>query len=215
MPEYPVSSQRRATPDELLKALSSRRGLAVVISAPSGAGKTTITKLLLSEMPELASSVSLTTRPRRKDERDGRDYHFVSHENFQSELKSGKLMESAEVHGYCYGTPRPFLEERIENGKDTILDIDVQGGHSIRQALREAVLVFLLPPSLDELERRLRERSSDSDRDIDVRLQNAMRELEQYYFYDYLVLNDDASRAMLVIKSIIIAERRRISRLCF
>jgi guanylate kinase len=197
----------------LVKALHARRGLGIVISAPSGAGKTTVSKLLLEEMPELRLSVSLTTRPPREDERDGIDYHFVSHEKFQQELERGALLEWANVHGRFYGTPRRFLEERIERGEDTILDIDVQGGFSVKQALHEAVLIFLLPPSLEELERRLRSRGADSAEDIEVRLQNALTEIDQYDFYDYLVVNDEAKKAMQMVKSIILSERHRINRL--
>jgi guanylate kinase len=214
MPFSPASSRgRRAEPGELVKALQGRRGLGIVISAPSGAGKTTVSKLLLEEMPELRLSVSLTTRPPRQEERDGIDYHFVSHEKFQQELKRGALLEWAQVHGRFYGTPRRFLEERIERGEDTILDIDVQGGFSVKQALHEAVLIFLLPPSLEELERRLRSRGADSAEDIEVRLQNALTEIDQYDFYDYLVVNDEAKEAMQMVKSVILSERHRISRL--
>jgi len=200
-------------PDNLRKALQSRPGLAIVISAPSGTGKTTVSKQLLEEMPELGLSVSLTTRAPRTQERDGQDYFFVSREEFQEQLSRGSLVEWAEVHGQLYGTPRAFLDDRIRAGKDTVLDIDVQGGASIKKALREALLIFLLPPSLNELEQRLRGRSSDSDRDIAVRLQNALKEIEQYVIYDYLVVNDDVKKAAHVIKSIITAEHCRISRL--
>jgi guanylate kinase len=200
-------------PCTLVAALCRRRGLAIVISAPSGTGKTTVSSLLMKEMPEITRSVSLTTRPPRETERNGRDYYFVSYEQFQEELKNGRLMEWAEVHGHLYGTPRPFLQERIEQGKDTVLDIDVQGAAAIKSALREAVLIFLLPPSLEELERRLRNRSSDSAKAIEVRLQNALAELERHEFYDYLVVNDDARKAMQIVKSIVISERHRLERL--
>lgn len=214
MPENQVEQDRRIEPGAIVERQRSRRGLAVVISAPSGTGKTTVSRQLLAEMPEVARSVSVTTRPARKKERDGHDYYFVSPEKFQQHLKSGNLLEWAEVHGHLYGTPRRFLEARIEAGRDTVLDIDVQGALSVKKELREAVLIFLLPPSLEELERRLRDRSSDSAKDIRVRLQNALAELGQYRLYDYLVVNDEVKRAVRMVKSIITAERLRISRCC-
>lgn len=208
------SSGGNTDPCTLVTALCRRRGLAVVISAPSGTGKTTVSSLLMKEMPEMTRSVSLTTRPPRETERNGRDYYFVSYEQFQEELKQGRLLEWAEVHGHLYGTPRPFLLEQIEQGKDTVLDIDVQGAAAIKRELHEAaVLIFLLPPSLEELERRLRSRSSESAAAIRVRLQNALAELDRHNIYDYLVVNDDARKAMQVVKSIVVSERHRLQRL--
>jgi guanylate kinase len=214
MPENRLQQGSHVEPEALVEGLRSRRGLPVVISAPSGTGKTTVCWQLLSEMPELSLSISVTTRPLRKDEQDGRDYYFVSQEKFQEEVRTGRLLEWAEVHGHWYGTPRTYLEEKIEAGTDIVLDIDVQGARSVKKAFCDAVLIFLLPPSLEELERRLRTRSSDSTRDIGVRLKNALAELNQYFFYDYLVVNDQIGQAVNMIKSIIIAERLRISRLC-
>ncbi len=214
MPEKSASPKRRPVePEKLVEALHSRRGLAIVVSAPSGTGKTTVSSEVLAHMPDVFHSVSVTTRPPRKQERHGKEYFFVSHEEFREQLKSGLLVEWAEVHGYLYGTPRKYLEERIQAGKDTVLDIDVQGGASLRKMFREALLIFLMPPSMAELERRLRSRSSDSDRDIAVRLQNALKEIEQHHIYDYLVVNDDVKKAARVIQSIIVAERHRMSRL--
>jgi len=207
------SSRKDVEPDELVRALHRRRGLAVVISAPSGTGKTTLCRQLLREIPDLSLSVSVTTRSPRRDEQDGRDYHFISRERFQEEMRSGGLLEWAEVYGHLYGTPREPVATRIEQGKDTVLDIDVQGAQSVKETLREAVLIFLLPPSLAELERRLRTRSSDSADDISVRLQNALTELSRYRLYDYLVVNDDMSSAVSVLKSIVLSERHRLNRI--
>ena len=153
-------SQQQPKPDPIVSVVSSlrlRKGLVIVVSAPSGAGKTTVCEELLHEMPGLAVSVSYTTRRRRKSEKDGRDYHFVTKKKFQEELDRGLFLEWAEVHGYYYGTPRDFLERRAKAGKDTVLDVDVQGAYSISKAFPKAVLILLLPPSQKELGKRLKQ----------------------------------------------------------
>ncbi len=197
----------------VVAALRSREGLIIVVSAPSGAGKTTVCDKLLKDMPELAMSVSYTTRKPRESEENSRDYVFVSKEDFLKEREKGLFLEWAEVHGHLYGTPRDFLERRIENGSDTVLDIDVQGAELIHAAIPDAVLVLLLPPSLDELERRLRGRGSDSDEDIQIRLDNAIAEFERNSMFDYFVVNEDFEKAVESLKAIIRAERRRAGRL--
>ena len=208
-------ASKQANRDEIdctVAALRHRRGLIVVVSAPSGTGKTTVCEKLLEEMPGLRRSVSFTTRPKRKEETKGQHYHFVSERRFLEERSRGRFAEWAKVHGYLYGTPRDFLESRIEAGIDTVLVIDVQGARSIREAFPEAVLVFLLPPSLAELKKRLKSRSSDSSKDIKVRLRNARAEFNCYRTYDYLVVNDYVAEAVSNLKAIITAERCRSGR---
>ncbi|UCD57484.1 MAG: guanylate kinase [Candidatus Hydrogenedentota bacterium] len=185
----------------------------VVVSAPSGTGKTTVCEKLLTEMPDMCRSISLTTRRPREGERNGQHYYFVTPGRFQAERERGRFVESAEVHGYLYGTPRDFLEKQIEAGKDTMLVIDVQGARAIRQCFPEAVLIFLLPPSLTELKRRLKARSCDSKEDIGVRLKSAAAEFSCYRAYDYLVVNENVAEAVDSLKAIVAAERCRSSRL--
>jgi guanylate kinase len=209
-------AQQQSKPDPILSVASSlrlRKGLVIVVSAPSGAGKTTVCEKLLREMPKLAMSVSYTTRRRRKSERNSRDYHFVTRKKFQEELDKGLFLEWAEVHGYYYGTPRDFLEKRVRAGKDTVLDVDVQGAYSISKAFPKAALILLLPPSRDELRKRLERRGSDSAKDIGVRLRNATAEFHCYRKFDYLVVNEVVKEAVEDIKAIIMAERRRTDRL--
>lgn len=197
----------------VVEALRSRKGLVIVVSAPSGAGKTTVCEKLLAEMPELSMSVSYTTRRPRKGERNGKDYYFVSKKKFLEERDRRLFLEWAEVHGYYYGTPRDFLERRVRAGKDTVLDIDVQGAYKIGRAFPEAVLILLLPPSLTELGKRLKRRGSDSAKDINVRLRNAKAEFHCHPTFDYLVVNDDVEEAVENLKAIIRAERVRTGRL--
>jgi guanylate kinase len=197
----------------VVEALQKRKGLVIVVTAPSGAGKTTVCEKLLAAMPELAMSVSFTTRRPRKGERDGKDYHFVSKKRFEAELDKGSFVEWAEVHGYYYGTPRDFLERRVKAGKDTVLDIDVQGAYKISRAFSGAVLILLLPPSLKELESRLRGRRSDKQSDIEKRLRIASREFSCFPMFDYLVVNDDVEKAAEQLAAIVAAERCRAGRL--
>ncbi|GAB4345574.1 MAG: guanylate kinase [Candidatus Abyssubacteria bacterium] len=199
--------------DAAVSALHARRGLLIVVSAPSGTGKTTVCERLLQMMPEVKRSVSLTTRPRRPDEKNGEHYYFVSKNAFLDERARGRLAEWAEVHGHLYGTPRDALEKRMRAGNDTVLVIDVHGAHSIRQAYHEAVLVFLLPPSWDELEKRLRKRGPAPANQIALRLRNAAAEFGCYPNYDYVVVNDNIDKAASTLQAILIAERHRVNRL--
>lgn len=199
--------------DTVVSALRRRQGLLIVVSAPSGTGKTTVCNKLLEQMPEMKRSVSLTTRPPRREEREGEHYYFVSKQRFEQERDRGRLAEWARVHGHLYGTPRDLLEKRIRAGKDTVLVIDVKGARSVRKAFPQAVLVFLLPPSWAELEKRLKSRGSARDDDIAVRLRNALTEFSCFRAYDYLIINDDVTRAAAALSAIIKAERNRTSRL--
>jgi guanylate kinase len=187
--------------------------LVIVVSAPSGTGKTTVCGKLLAEMTDMRRSVSFTTRQPRKGEKEGQHYHFVTRKQFQEERDKGRFVECAEVHGYLYGTPRDFLEKRLWAGKDTVLVIDVQGARAIKESFPEAVLVFLLPPSFEELKRRLKARGRVAPKDMDLRLRNAAAEFSCYRAYDYLVVNDDVAEAAEILKAIITAERCRANRL--
>jgi guanylate kinase len=187
--------------------------LVIVVSAPSGTGKTTVCGKLLADMTEMRRSVSFTTRRPRKGEKEGQHYHFVTRKQFQEERDKGRFVECAEVHGYLYGTPRDFLEKRLRAGKDTVLVIDVQGARAIKESFPEAVLIFLLPPSFEELKRRLKMRGRVVPEDVDLRLRNAAAEFSCYRAYDYLVVNDDVAEAAEILRAIITAERCRASRL--
>ncbi|NPB08987.1 MAG: guanylate kinase [Thermodesulfobacteria bacterium] len=187
-----------------------RRGLVLVVSAPSGAGKTTLCKRLLQEDPEIAFSVSYTTRPPRPNERHGHDYFFVDRETFERMIAEDDFLEWAEVYGNLYGTSKSQVLKRLEEGRDVLLDIDVQGAFQVRQKLgREAVLVFILPPSLEELERRLRSRETEDEETIRRRLSVARKEIERAKDFDYLVLNDDLEEAYQTLRAILRAERQR------
>lgn len=192
----------------------SAKGQLFILSAPSGAGKTTILKKVMTQVPGLAFSVSHTTRSPRSGEENGVDYHFVSVEEFQAMCDQGLFLEWAEVHGNFYGTSRPAIIKQLEQGQDIILDIDVQGAAIIsRDATVPAVSVFIAPPTLLELEKRLRGRGTDSDETIELRLSNAVREMESAPDYNYLVINDSLEEAVATLQAVIIAERSRGHRL--
>ncbi|MDW7773370.1 MAG: guanylate kinase [Desulfobulbaceae bacterium] len=186
------------------------RGILFVLSSPSGGGKTTILKQVMSGLPGLIFSVSHTTRQPRPGEQDGRDYHFVSPEAFQAirAAEPSGFLEWAEVHGNLYGTSREEVAGRLAAGNDVILDIDVQGALQVQQSTTP-VSVFIAPPSLTELEARLRKRGTESEREIRVRLENAGKELSFSSKYEYLIINDQLEEAVDVLRSIIIAERCR------
>jgi guanylate kinase len=190
-----------------------RRGLLVVISAPSGAGKSTIVKGLLEGDENLRLSVSMTTRPARAGEVDGVDYRFVDDATFDKVVADEGLAEWANVHDHRYGTPVDFLEAETEAGRDVLLDIDVQGARAIREAYPYAVLIFIAPPSVEELERRLRSRGTEDEESITRRLATGVQELDAWPEYDYLVVNDDVGTAVDTIFAIITAELHRTARL--
>lgn len=189
-----------------------RRGILMVISSPSGAGKTTLTRRL-ANAHNLHFSVSYTTRAARANEVDGKDYHFVSNEKFTQMVEAQEFAEHAMVHGNRYGTAIATVNKAIEQGVDCLFDIDYQGGQQIRQQWpKDSVLVFILPPSLKELERRLRSRATDSSEVIERRLTAARKELAHYEEYDYLVVNDDLEQAYGELASIYTAARCARSR---
>lgn len=189
-------------------------GLWLILSAPSGAGKTTLARMLISSSPgRTFFSVSATTRGPRGSERDGVDYHFVGAEEFQAMVEKGDFLEWAEVHGHRYGTPKGVAESALRESKLVLFDIDVQGGQSIKEQHPEAVSVFILPPSMEELEKRLRERRTDTEEVIRRRMLAARTEIERgCKSYDYLVTNQDLGRAYEDISAIIRAEGCRRGR---
>jgi guanylate kinase len=171
-------------------AQSNRSGQLFVISAPSGVGKTTLVRLLLRELPELRFSVSCTTRPPRPEEVDGREYHFMAREVFQAGIEAGRFLEWARVHGEYYGTDGLKVDDWLTAGKDVLLDIDVQGARQIRCVYPLAHCIFLLPPSFDALEQRLRARGTESPEHMALRLTAAGREMQEAPWYDFIVVND-------------------------
>jgi len=186
--------------------------LLVVVSAPSGAGKTSLCRGAVTSVSQLVHSVSYTTRPPRSDEREGRDYFFLSEEDFTKKIEAGEFAEWARVHGHLYGTSRLFLEKHFQEGKDVILDIDVQGAAQLREKYPTGIFVFVLPPNMEKLELRLRLRKTDSEGEIQRRLQKAMAEIREYSKYQYLIINDELDVAIAALRSIIIAERCKVFR---
>jgi guanylate kinase len=190
-----------------------RRGTLFVVSAPSGAGKTTLCREMRLRLPDLAYSVSVTTRAPRAGEIDGTDFTFVSEAGFQAMLARGELAEWATVHNNLYGTPAAPMEAALREGRDVLLDIDTQGAAQLRARYPEAVLIFIVAPSMAELEQRLRERRSDPGSAITTRLERARHEVALWRRYDYLIVNRDVKEAMEQLSSIIQAERSRVARL--
>ena len=190
----------------------SHTGLALVISAPSGAGKSTLVRRLLQEYPEFSFSVSCTTRAPREGERDGREYHFLSRQRFEELIREGYFAEWAEVHGNLYGTPLESVESILNRGGHIAFDIDVQGARQLRTALSDGVFVFILPPSVEELKKRLTGRGSDEDGAIAHRLEAVREELREAPNFDYWIVNDDLERAFGDLCSVYRAETCRSGR---
>ncbi len=188
------------------------KGLIFIISAPSGAGKTTLVRKVMEELPDLRFSVSYTTRPPRASEREGEDYHFVSPSLFQKMVERGEFLEWAEVLGNRYGTAQANVEALKSEGIDLILDIDTQGARRVIEKIDHAVLIYILPSSLKILEDRLVKRGLDSPEMIHSRLANARREIEEAHWYHYIILNERVEDAIEKLKAIIIAERCRKSK---
>mgnify|MGYP001039312416 CR=1 FL=1 len=186
--------------------------LLLVVSGPSGTGKTSLCEWVVSAVPNLARSVSYTTRPRRADEQDGRDYHFVEDAAFRAMVDRDELAEWAVVHGHRYGTSRALLDRHFAAGEDVILAIDTQGAAILRQRYPEGVFVFVVPPSWSVLEERLRRRRSEAEAEIQQRLQRARDEVGHSAEYQYVIVNDVFARAAEELKAIILAERRRSGR---
>ncbi len=190
------------------QAEQQRRGLMLVLSSPSGAGKSTIARLLLEKEDNLELSISVTSRPRRSSEVDGVHYHFIDAKRFEQMRDHDELLEWAEVHGNYYATPRGPVENAIENGRDILFDIDIQGTFQLYEKMRaDVVSVFILPPSIAEMKSRLHRRAEDNDEVIAKRMQTAVGEMRHWSEYDYVVVNDDLERAFENVRAILRAER--------
>jgi guanylate kinase len=188
-------------------------GFLLVLSGPSGAGKGTLVDALVEQRPECVFSISATTRAKRPAEQDGVQYEFVTREEFERRRSAGLFLEWAEVHDSLYATPTRFVDEGVAAGRVVVLDVDVQGGASVRRARPDAVSGFVYPPSVDALRRRLLKRNTESAEAVERRLGNAPGELAQYREYDYLVINDDLESAVRRLVAIVDAERARVRRL--
>jgi guanylate kinase len=194
-------------------ATVARRGVMLVLSSPSGAGKTTLSRRLLDMDPSVELSVSVTTRPKRSAEIEGRDYHFIDRARFDGMVENGELLEWAEVFDHCYGTPRAPVQTALSAGRDVLFDIDWQGTQQLRERARsDLVSVFVLPPSVAELERRLKARALDTDDVIHRRMTKAADEMSHWAEYDYVVINHDLDRAFGEVRAILAAERLKRER---
>lgn len=182
-----------------------RNGVVLVVCAASGTGKTTLVKRLLDEFPSFAYSVSCTTRPPREGEVDGKDYHFLSHEDFCERRSQGYFAEWAEVYGNLYGTPLPPILDMINHGKDVLFEIDVQGAAQLRLTLNQPCCIFILPPSMAELEKRLRTRASDDEATIQRRLNNAATEIREAHWFSTWIVNDTLDKAYDQLRATYIA----------
>ena len=190
-----------------------RRGLLFVVSAPSGAGKTTLCKEVLAMVPNLTHSISYTTRKPRPGEVHGREYFFVDDHVFQEMVDRNEFAEWAPVYGHMYGTPRAALTEMLEKGTDVLLEIDVQGAMLIKKKFADAIYIYIMPPSIDELRHRLLQRGGDAPEEIQRRLQKAKDEIWSYREYFYIVRNEDMQQARKELEAIILAERIKTKRL--
>ena len=193
---------------------SDRRGLLIILSSPSGAGKSTLARWLREWDPTIRFSVSATTRPPRPGEVHGKDYYFVSRDEFRTLVETGEMLEHAEVFTNLYGSPKAPVEAAVASGQDTLFDIDWQGGQQIRNSSlgRDVVSIFILPPSLSELERRLRSRGQDSEDVISARMARSMDEISHWAEYDYVLVNDDLDACKAKVATILSAERLKRER---
>ncbi len=204
-----AARRSRTPPSQAIR----RRGFLLVLSSPSGAGKTTITRRLLQRDPGLSLSVSVTTRPRRPNEIDGRDYRFVDQATFDRMVEQGELLEHATVFGHSYGTPRAVVDAAIAKGRDIVTDIDWQGTQQISsKAGADIVTVFVLPPSKEALESRLRSRAQDSDAVVAQRMAKSAEEMSHWPEYAYVIVNDDLDKSVAEVHAIVIAERLKRER---
>jgi len=189
----------------------SATGRMFIVSGPSGSGKSTLIREVSQEIPNLGYSISHTSRPPRGHEKDGKEYYFVTKENFQKMIDRGEFVEWAEVYQDLYGTSVSSLRSQLSIGLDVIMDIDVQGARNLKEHFKEANLIYILPPSLAILEKRLRERGTDDEKSIRTRLKKAAKEIKNCVSYDYLLFNDELAQAVEELKSIVVAERCRRS----
>jgi guanylate kinase len=201
----PASDHPQSAPD--------RRGILFIISAPSGTGKTTLCKQLATNLPGLWHSISYTTRKPRAGEEHGRDYYFIGEKTFQEMIERNEFVEWAHVYGHCYGTPWKSLTEKIDQGVDVLLEIDVQGAMQVKKRFEDAVSIFILPPSMTELRARLETRASDTAEEIQGRLNKVKEEVWSYREYAYIVRNEDLGRSLRDLESIFWSERLKTKRL--
>ncbi len=195
------------------KPVITRRGLLLILASPSGAGKTSLSRLLFEHDQEIELSISATTRPPRKSEKDGVDYHFIASAEFEAQQQQGAFLESAKVFGNYYGTPRAPVEKALANGKDILLDVDWQGTQQVKASLpSDVVRIFILPPNIAELERRLFARGQDSAEIVQDRMSKADDEISHYAEYDYVIVNKDMEESLVQITAILQAERLKHER---
>lgn len=183
------------------------KGNLIIISSPSGGGKGTLIKEILRSTPDIGYSVSYTTRPAREGEENGRDYFFVSYQEFSDLIKRGEFLEYAEVHGNFYGTSKTEVAKETDNGRDVILEIDVQGAESIEKNFPDAVSIFILPPSFEVLRERLTARATETKENLALRLKNSFSEVQKYKEFQYVIVNDEKERATADLRSVILGER--------
>jgi guanylate kinase len=206
------SEQKELERPEIVAPEERTRGILFVVSSPSGGGKGTIIQQVLKQMPNLSYSVSYTTRPPRDGEVEGREYFFVTPEQFEAMAAAGEFLEWAHVHGKLYGTSRHQVSREVFEGRDIILEVDVQGAVSVRELVTDSVSVFILPPSVEILRQRLIARGTDLPEELELRLKNAPVELRHYKAFDYVIINDQVERAAGQLGCIIEAERARRAR---
>lgn len=188
-----------------------RRGMLVILSSPSGAGKTTLARRLMEWDNTLRFSISATTRPPRPGETDGREYHFISEDDFRTRIAAGDMLEHAEVFGHLYGSPRGPVEDALQEGRDVLFDVDWQGAQQIRESTlgKDCLSIFILPPSMHELEARLRKRAQDSEEVIADRMRKSLAEISHWPEYDYVLVNQDLGKTAQQLQEIIVATRLR------
>lgn len=191
---------------------NNSHSLLIVLSGPSGAGKGTLSKLLLKEMPDIYYSVSVTTRPKRSEEEEGNNYFFADEDTFKEMINKEEFLEWANVYGNYYGSPKKNIRNQLEKGKDVLLELDIQGALQIKNQVPESLFIFVVPPSLNELRKRIEKRGADTKEDIEKRLQCVHNELSYVSEYDYVIVNDNVYSALEKLKSIIIAEKCRSHR---
>jgi len=188
------------------------KGMLIVVSGPSGVGKGTLCNILINRVENLFLSISATTRPPRIGEIDGQNYIFLSHEVFEEKIRKGEFLEWARVYNNYYGTPKDIVYQHLREGKDVVLEIDIQGAAQVKKNYPHGIFIFISPPSIDELKKRIIKRGSDTESSIELRMKCATDEIKAALEYDYVVLNDDLNQAALHLQSIVLAERCKVSR---
>jgi guanylate kinase len=206
------SEQKEFGQPVIFASKETTRGVLFVVSSPSGGGKGTLIQRVLKELPNLSYSISYTTRAPRNGEVAGREYFFVTPEEFEHRIAAGEFLEWARVHGKLYGTSRHQVSREIFEGRDIILEVDVQGAASVRELVSDSVSIFILPPSVETLRHRLMARGTDSPEELDLRLKHAPEELRQYKLFDYVIINDEVEKAATQLRCIVQAERARRNR---